>query len=182
MIHLEKLTEPELKKLCYETMSPHFRMLDGDGANTPACVHFHSGRLLRPDFICFPLKPLRANGWPDWMFYIEIKDAIRGNGASRITETAWQAKTYNDCVCNFRLPAFSLVFPNFQTFFKNCTDHERSYAEWFAGYMQRERVGELFINPQGQFKIKFLSGVLYDHADGRCNFNLLDRQHRGVCQ
>lgn len=176
------MTEPELKKLCYETLSPHFRMIWGDDEKAPECVHFHSGRALRPDFICYPGKELRVGGWPDWMFYIEVKDALGGNGASRITEIAWQTKTYNDCVCKFRLPAFSLVFPNFDVFFKNCTENSRAYAEWLAGYMQRERVGELFISPQGTYKIKFSSGVLYDSADKRANFNLLDRQHRGVCQ
>jgi len=185
MHDLHLMDEPELKKLCMETLSPHFRIVSGDHPDSPECVNFYSGKSLRPDFICYPLKPLRDSGWPDWMFYIEVKDCKGGNGASRMHEMAWQAKTYQDCACLFRLPAFTLVFPDFQTVLNSsptCAARKTDYADWFSGYMQKERVGELFIYNPDNWKIKFSSSVLYDHGDKRKNFQLLDRKHRGVCQ
>ena len=182
MIDLSKLSEPELKQLCRETLAPHFRMVGDADSDYPEVVHFHTGRIFKPDFICFPNKQHRLSGWPDWMFYIEVKDALGGNQGSRITEVAWQAKNYNDCICKFRLPAFTLVFPNFAVFIKQEEPAFKAYAEWFSGYMQRERVGELFLHPGGGFKIKFSSSVLYDSKDGRSNFHLLDRQHRYCSQ
>lgn len=179
---LNELKEPELKKLAIERLTPFFRVVDGDADDAPECVHYFTGKKLRPDLICFPLKPLREKGWPDWMFYVEIKDAVSGNNGSRITEAAWQAKVYQDCICRFRMPAFTLVFPNFEVFIKGENPASKAYAEWFAGYMQRERVGELFLPANGTFKIKFSSSVLYDSENGRANFNLLDRQHRWICQ
>jgi hypothetical protein len=178
--------EPELKQIVLDILTPSFHIFPGDDEGGRQCVHFFTGKRLRPDFICYPRKELYEYGWPKhWMFYIEVKDIVAGNGASRLHEVAWQAKQYQDCICEFKQPAFTLVFPDFNTILNaspTCANRQTDYADWFAGYMQREKVGELFIYGQDKWKIKFASSVLYDHGDKRQNFGILDKQHRGLCQ
>lgn len=177
------LKEPELKDAVFKALSPDFIIHNGDAESAPQCRHFYSYKPKRPDFICWPKKHLTDAGWPKWMFYIEVKDCVGGSGASRVGEVAWQAKTYADCICNFTMPAFVLVFPGFASHMQGTLGGEM-HGDWFAAYMQRERVGELFLydNYEAGYKIKFSSQVLYDSRDKRSKFDILNRNHKGECQ
>lgn len=173
------LKEPELKQAVVEYLSPDFFLKDGDAFDTPRCTHIYTQQLLRPDFICYPKNELiKRSGFPNLMFFIEVKDCVGGNGNSRCNEVGWQCRRYMQCVVNGRLPSFVMVFPPFATLTASS-----EYASGFSGYMQNERIGELYLSVQDDkksYKMKFASSVYYDSADGRKNFKLLDNKFIGI--
>lgn len=173
----QSLKEDELKAQVFSRLSPDFRMLDGDDH---PCYNFYSPEdELRPDFICYPKAPLLAAGWPKWMFYIECKDATI-TGAKRCNQLGWQAKTYMSAVYEYRIPAFVLVFLPFSLL---CDDVQ--FVGGFEGYMQRERVGQLFFSDYGapSYRLKMGPGVIYNsEKPDSVNTQLLARNHNGVCK
>jgi len=163
--------ENKARKILIERLSGLFAIKEEVPGSWPL-----DGRPLRLDLLLRPNSKARALGFDVDAIGVEIKDPRSKESVKKLLDCVVQAYTYTFCEFDRVRPAFILIYPEVENFFKHDWENKYSKSEnekptnrevnLLKRLMQRANVGELIVE-EDKYTFKFAFTRFFDSMKGR---------------